>query len=109
MCRHCEDGRTTDNQGEIITLTNGEPLWCVECVEGLEMELRRVSRMLCGLAETIAQYDALEQAGGLYAWAQTHRAMTRQSYEKMISWHDQCERKLLRLVGTPSVTVPVPA
>jgi hypothetical protein len=72
------------------------------------MELRRVSRMLCGWAETMAEYDALEKIGELYEWAQTHRAMLRQSFDKMTSWHDLCERKLLGLRAMTEVPVAVP-
>ena len=97
MCKNCEDGRTTDDQGGVICLTSGEPLWCVEYVSGLEMELRRVSRLLNSYAEQIVQYDALESTGGLYEWARKHRVMLGKSFEQLTSWYDVCERKLLAL------------
>ncbi len=81
----------------IVDLPDGNTTFCIECRAGLELELKRISDHLLGLADRMAQIAALEAAGKASAWQLAEHGQCETSYHILTAAHDWLHARAMEL------------
>jgi len=83
-----------------IEAPDGTPEFCIECVEGCDLELYRLVRQINGLHEAIHGYEVATRNGKKLAnWEQHDLRELRHSHDFLVQAHDRIAAHRATLIG----------
>jgi len=86
-----------------IEAPDGTPEFCVQCVEGCDLELYRLVRKANGLLERIQQLQAKERTGQIAAWEVHELRGLQHDYQFVTTMHDRIEQHREALIEPMAV------